>query len=230
MPASTGGLPALLQPHFRDEPAALARLERIVWPHGPVCPHCGAQDRIGAVTGKGARPALRCCGHCRRQFRVTVGTVFEGSHVPLYKWLQACLLVSAGKGRVNAHQLHLHLEVAYKTALSMLQRLERIAEVAAMIGVANPLAAADKGGSWGHREDPAAAWGSQFRDFARLARRLGCDRDEAEFDRLLACLVLPATAAIGHERAAPRRRRLRQRRLQRRWASTRSTIAGAEPR
>ena len=41
----------LNQPHFQDEEAAFAKLESIVWPNGPVCPHCGALDRIFALKG-----------------------------------------------------------------------------------------------------------------------------------------------------------------------------------
>ncbi len=31
----------LNQPFFQNEEAAYAKLESIVWPNGPVCPHCG---------------------------------------------------------------------------------------------------------------------------------------------------------------------------------------------
>jgi len=41
--------------YFWDEQAAHAKLEEIVWPNGPVCIRCDATDRIGAVTGRGAR-------------------------------------------------------------------------------------------------------------------------------------------------------------------------------
>src|SRR5580704_17316306 len=90
-------MPMHSQPYFHQELAALRKLERIVWPNGPVCPHCGATDRIGAVTGKGARPGLKFCCHCRKQFRATIGTMFEGSHVPLHKWFQACFLLTASE-------------------------------------------------------------------------------------------------------------------------------------
>ena len=30
---------------FTDEAAAREALEDIVWPHGPVCPHCGNADQ-----------------------------------------------------------------------------------------------------------------------------------------------------------------------------------------
>src|SRR3712207_5424130 len=77
---------------LHDDAAALAHLEARLWPNGPVCPHCGAMDRIYGLKGKSTRPGVRKRGHCRKPFTVTVGTVFERSHVPLHKWMQAgCL-------------------------------------------------------------------------------------------------------------------------------------------
>jgi transposase-like protein len=117
----------LSQRYFWDEQAAHAKLEEIVWPKGPVCIRCGATDRIGAVTGKGARAGLKFCCRCRRQFRATIGTVFEGSHVPLHKWFQACFMLSAAGRSVTAYQLHRQLEVTNKTAVGMIRRLgERV--------------------------------------------------------------------------------------------------------
>jgi transposase-like protein len=119
-----GTMAIITQPYFWDEEAAHAKLEQLVWPDGPVCPHCGASGRIGAVTGKGARTALKFCCHCRKQFRATMGTIFEGSHVPLHKWFQACFLLTATRRGISPHQLHLRLEVTNKTALAMVRRLE----------------------------------------------------------------------------------------------------------
>jgi hypothetical protein len=113
----------LSQPYFWDEEAAHSKLEEIVWPNGPMCIHCGAIDRIGAVTGKGARAGLKFCCRCRKQFRATIGTIFKGSHVPLYKWFQACFLLSAAESSITAYRLHMHLEVTNKTAMGMIQRL-----------------------------------------------------------------------------------------------------------
>src|SRR3984893_6055747 len=123
----------ILKPYFWDEPAAHAKLEEIIWPNGPVCLHCGATDRIGAVVGKGARAGLKFCCRCRKQFRATIGTMFEGSHVPLHKWFQACFLLSAGGGAVSAYQLHLRLEVTNKTALGIVPRLAAVIEGASRI-------------------------------------------------------------------------------------------------
>ncbi len=113
----------LSKPYFHDEHAAFEKLESIIWPDGPICPHCGAVDRISEINGKSARIGLKFCGHCRKQFTVRVGTVFERSHVPLHKWLQASYLMCASKKGISAHQLHRTLEVTYKTAWFMEHRL-----------------------------------------------------------------------------------------------------------
>ncbi|MEW5993027.1 MAG: IS1595 family transposase [Candidatus Zixiibacteriota bacterium] len=113
----------LSQPYFHDEAAAVAKLESIVWPEGPTCPHCGAVDRIYDLKGSSTRIGLKKCGHCRKQFTVKVGTVFESSHVPLHKWFQATYLLCSSKKGISAHQLHRVLEVTYKTAWFMAHRL-----------------------------------------------------------------------------------------------------------
>lgn len=111
----------LSAPHFHNEAAARERLEQIVWPKGPHCPRCGSFDRITPV--KGGRPGLRRCGPCKREFTVTVGTIFERSKVPLHKWFQAAHLLASSKKGISAHQLHRTLKVTYKTAWFMEHRL-----------------------------------------------------------------------------------------------------------
>ncbi|WGS01140.1 IS1595 family transposase [Bradyrhizobium sp. ISRA443] len=111
----------LSAPHFHNEAAAIARLEEIVWPQGPHCPRCGGFDRITDV--KGGRAGLRRCGPCKREFTVTVGTIFERSHVKLHIWFQAAHLMASSKKGISAHQLHRTLKVTYKTAWFMEHRL-----------------------------------------------------------------------------------------------------------
>src|SRR5688500_7771040 len=111
----------LSKPYFHDEAAAFVHAESRLWPNGPICPHCRATDRIYALEGvkdkKGRiRPGLKKCGHCRKQFTVRVGTVFESSHIPLHKWLQIVHLMCSSKKGISAHQLHRTLEISYKAA------------------------------------------------------------------------------------------------------------------
>jgi transposase-like protein len=113
----------LQSPAFTNEIAAREAIEAVLWPHGPVCPRCGSFDRIGKVDGKSARPGLYYCGECKRQFTVTVGTIFERSKVPLSKWWMAIHLMASSKKGMSAHQLHRMLGVRYQTAWFLEHRI-----------------------------------------------------------------------------------------------------------
>lgn len=113
----------LSKPYFHDEKAAFAELEKIVWPEGPICPHCGNKGEKPIYDLAKTRQGLRKCGSCRKQFTVRVGTVFESSHIPLHKWLQAAYLRCSSKKGISAHQLHRVMEITYKSAWFMAHRL-----------------------------------------------------------------------------------------------------------
>ncbi len=108
---------------YNDEDAARVHLEKLQWPHGPVCPHCGVIDQATAMKGKSTRPGVYKCRACEKPFSVTVGTVFERSHIPLTKWLLATQLLTSSKKGMSAHQLHRMLGVTYKTAWFMAHRI-----------------------------------------------------------------------------------------------------------
>lgn len=115
-------------PIYNNEEAARAHLEKLRWPNGPICPHCGVIGTAYKITAKAdskspARPGLYKCKDCRSQFSVTVGTVFERSKIPLHKWVYASHLVASSKKGISAHQLHRTLGVTYKTAWFMEHRL-----------------------------------------------------------------------------------------------------------
>jgi transposase-like protein len=118
------------RPYFRSEFAAFRHLEAVLWPNGPVCPHCGVIDNAGrlkGVKGKNGKPRLglwKCYeSKCRKQFTVRVGTVFESAHIPLHKWLQAVHLMVSSKKGISAHQLHRVLEITYKSAWFLAHRI-----------------------------------------------------------------------------------------------------------
>jgi transposase-like protein len=110
-------------PRFTDEDAAREHLEALLWPNGPVCPHCGGADRNSRLNGRAHRPGLLFCGDCRTQFTVTIGTVFESSKVPLHKWVYAVHLMCASKKGISSKQLERMLGVSYKTAWFMAHRI-----------------------------------------------------------------------------------------------------------
>ncbi len=111
--------------HFRNEKAAIAYLEAVIWKDGKKCPKCGnvKQDRIYIVKSLKVRLGVHKCAECRKQFTVKVGTVFESSHIPVYKWLQACFLLASSKKGISAHQLHRTLEITYKSAWFLAHRI-----------------------------------------------------------------------------------------------------------
>ncbi|MFI5168048.1 MAG: IS1595 family transposase [Thermoanaerobaculales bacterium] len=108
---------------FADADAARQYLEALRWPNGPVCPHCDGGKPCYAIKGNGTRSGLYKCGACRKQFTVTVGTIFEDSHIPLNKWLFATDLICSSKKGISAHQLHRMLGLTYKSAWFMAHRI-----------------------------------------------------------------------------------------------------------
>ena len=117
-----------LMERFSTPEKARAYLESKRWPDGPVCPHCGLvgeayelKPKAGAKTH--VRKGVYKCKDCRKQFTVTVGTIFEGSHIPLHKWVIAFHLLSASKKGMSSHQLHRMLGITYKCAWHMTHRI-----------------------------------------------------------------------------------------------------------
>jgi transposase-like protein len=114
----------LLDPRFTDVEAAAEYLESVRWADGVVCPHCGESKREPyRLKSKATKRRLWKCRACRKQFTVTVGTIFESSHVPLNKWLAAFYLLCSSKKGMSAHQLHRMLGVQYRTAWFMFHRI-----------------------------------------------------------------------------------------------------------
>jgi transposase-like protein len=114
----------MLQAIFTDEIKAREWLESRVWPHGPVCPHCGAdREKITGLRGKAHRLGVYQCNACREQFTITVKTVFEKSKIPLSKWLTVLFLMAASKKRISAHHIHGMVGVSYKSTWFMCHRL-----------------------------------------------------------------------------------------------------------
>src|SRR5215471_16991305 len=115
--------PVLDEPQFRNEEAAYAYVESIVWPKGRVCPHCGVVDKSGLLKGKSTRIGVYKCYACRKPFTVKIGTIFEASHVPMHMWLQAIALMCASKKGISTNQLHRTLGVTLRTAWHMSHRI-----------------------------------------------------------------------------------------------------------
>jgi transposase-like protein len=114
----------LTDPIFTNEEAARAHFEKIRWPDGPVCPHCGVLNEATELRGESTRAGLYKCRACQKPFTATIGTVYERSHIPLHKWLLATHLLCASKKGISAHQLWRMLGFgSYRTAWFMAMRI-----------------------------------------------------------------------------------------------------------
>lgn len=101
-------------------------LEALRWPNGPVCIHCGDIENVVRINGTApkVRAGLFRCKGCRKQFTVTVGTIFEDSHIPLRTWLMAIALMCSSKKGISALQLKRNLGLgSYQTAWFMAHRI-----------------------------------------------------------------------------------------------------------
>lgn len=124
---------SIFEPRFTDENAAREHLESLHWPDGPVCPHCDSADakRLPPQRGRKTkvhpegklREGVVQCNNCRKQYTVTVGTVFESSKVPLNKWLYVNHVLCSSKKGTSAHQIARNIGVSYKTAWFMMHRI-----------------------------------------------------------------------------------------------------------
>lgn len=118
----------LTDPIYSNPDLAREHLERLHWPHGPVCPHCGGVERITKLAGKSTRPGVYKCNQCEKPFSVTVGTIMEDSKIPLNKWLMAYALINSSKKGISAHQLHRSLGITYKSAWFLAHRIRETME------------------------------------------------------------------------------------------------------
>lgn len=113
----------MFNPMSLTEHQARQWLEKLRWPKGAICPRCKKRE---VVAVSGGRNGLYNCRRCRRQFTVTVGTIFEGSHIPLAKWVQAFHLVCSSKKGMSALQLCRMLGITYKSAWHMAHRIRYV--------------------------------------------------------------------------------------------------------
>jgi transposase-like protein len=113
------------------EDEARAMLERIRWPSGIACVHCGKQEiyriETKASVRKDGRPVparhLYKCKTCRKQFSITKGTIFEDSKIPLSTWITVMYRMCSSRGGLSAQQVSREFGVTHEAARFMCQRI-----------------------------------------------------------------------------------------------------------
>lgn len=114
---------------FSDSDGHQARLflESIRWPDGrPHCPHCGWSGACYLLTpraGSTTRDRVWRCGGCRKQFTVTVKTLFEGTKLPLSTWLRGITLLCSRPAGWTVRELQKELGISYRGAWAFTDRV-----------------------------------------------------------------------------------------------------------
>ena len=94
------------------------------WGSVPTCPYCAVADtKHYKLNIRGEFRGMYKCRACKQRFTAILGTMFEGSPIPLSKWFIATFIFSAHKKGISSHQLARDLGVTQKTAWFMLHRL-----------------------------------------------------------------------------------------------------------
>lgn len=108
--------------YYSDPKVCFETMLGVKWPDGKItCPKCGG-TKIGVIR---TRQMLRCNDQqkCGKQFSVKVGTIFEDSPLPLWKWLVAAWAVANSKNGISSLELGRALGVTQKTAWFMGHRI-----------------------------------------------------------------------------------------------------------
>lgn len=123
-PAATADYPRTFSEfiqRFDSEEACLAYVEKIRWPNGFVCPHCGV---VGDYWRMGS--GLMRCTACRKRTSVTAGTIFDKTRYPLRVWFHVMWHVVSQKNGVSALGLKRELGFgSYQTAWTWMHKLRR---------------------------------------------------------------------------------------------------------
>ncbi len=103
---------------FGSEDKCRAYLEALRWAGDVLCPRCQSV-KISQIVKRNQYD----CDACRYQFSVTAGTVFNDSHLPLWKWFLATYLICESRKGMSANQIKRTLGISYKTAWYLCHRI-----------------------------------------------------------------------------------------------------------
>src|SRR3954470_14712979 len=105
---------------FGTEEACRKALLDMRWREGLTCPACGHQGFCALKTRK-----LFQCNRCKKQIRLTAGTVFQDTKLPLTVWFTAIYHLAQGKNGISSIELARRLGVTQATAWLVKHKLMR---------------------------------------------------------------------------------------------------------
>ena len=110
-----------LTDYFSTEDRCRKAIRDSRWEKGDVvCPYCGGHHCVERKDGRYR------CNHCKRNFAVTVGTIFENTKISLRKWFIAMYLISCHKKGISSVQLATDIHVTQKTAWFILHKVRTL--------------------------------------------------------------------------------------------------------
>src|SRR5215213_8384247 len=105
---------------FGTEEACRKALFEMRWREGLTCPACGHRGFCRLRTRE-----LFQCNRCKRQVRLTAGTVFQDTKLPLTAWLAAIYHLTQSKGGISSIELGRRPGVGQGTAWLVKRKLMR---------------------------------------------------------------------------------------------------------
>ncbi|GAA0577551.1 IS1595 family transposase [Craurococcus roseus] len=124
-----------------DEDAAIAHFTRICWRDGPSCPYCKGSKIYTFKDGRTHKCAAKGCG---KRFSIKVGTIFEGTKLPLRTWILAIWMITSHKKGIASTTLARDLGITQKSAWFVLHRLREAAATRSFNGPLSGTVEADE--------------------------------------------------------------------------------------
>src|SRR5918911_177505 len=111
---------AAFRERFGTEEACRTALFEMRWREGLTCRGCGGRSFCERKTRR-----LFQCNRCKRQVRLTAGTVFQDTKLPLTTWFAAIYHLTQSKNGISSIELGRRLGVKQGTAWLMKHKLMR---------------------------------------------------------------------------------------------------------
>src|SRR5687767_15956181 len=105
---------------FGTEEACRKALFDMRWDEGLACPACGHRGFCALKTRK-----LFQCNRCKKQLRLTAGTVFQDTKLPLTTWFAVIYHLTQSKGGISSIELARRLGLRQPTAWLVKHKLMR---------------------------------------------------------------------------------------------------------
>jgi len=105
---------------FSSQETCIQYLEGLRWQNEPECPYCKSKQ---SSQRKGTH--RHQCNNCNSSYSVLVGTIFEDTKLPLFKWFLAISLMLNAKKGLSALQLGRDIGVNRKTAWYLQMRIRK---------------------------------------------------------------------------------------------------------